>query len=148
MFFFSRLKERREYAKKAKAFAKIYRRGGFPFEYEGKICAVDAFEAYRKLVENGTNNLQNVLDGFHRNDASYEEKFRKTMEYVFNVKAFDGEKGMTLHEMYCVIGGLFVYLDSLKKNYFHTPGSPLSTAIPPQKERSTENEKIEPERKD
>lgn len=141
MTFFSNIKERRKYINKCRAFSKIRRRGGFPFEYEGKVCAVDAFTAYQRLVQGGTNNLQTVFNGLLKNDSMYTEAFLKTMEEVFGVKPFDGKNGMTLHEMYCVVGGYFTYLDELKKNYFNTQGSPLSTVILPQTEPSTENEK-------
>ena len=70
------------------------------------------------------------------------------MERVFGVKPFDGENGMTLHEMYVVVGDFMSYLDRLKKNYFGTQGSPLSTVTTPQAEPLKEEEKPEEAPKD
>lgn len=148
MSIFSRLKERRKFVKNNRARAKIYRRGGFPYEYNGKVCAVDAFEAYQRLAAEGFGNLQGIYNGFLRDDPEYTKKFKDLMERVFGVKPFDGENGMTLHEMYVVVSDFMSYLDRLKKNYFGTQGSPLSTVTTPQAEPLKEEEKPEEAPKD
>jgi len=148
MLILTKIKEARAIKRKTKAFGDIYRRGGFPYEYEGEVKGVDAFDAYQKMLERGVNRLQDIFNGFLQDDRARTQEFQKLMEEVFDVKPFDGKRGMTLHEMYIVVSDFFRYLDGLKKNYFHTQGSPLSTVTVPPTERSTENGQPEEEKKD